>query len=104
MPCHTFQFYHLGSVRMQELCHHLDLNDSELKRKIWTCFQHSITSHIDLMRDRHIDQLLMCAVYVICKARVLIVFVLFGQPETLPFLLTYFFKSRLQEMTGPSQM
>ena len=61
------KFYHLGSVRMQELCHHLDLNDSELKRKIWTCFQHAITNHIDLMRDRHIDQLLMCAVYVICK-------------------------------------
>ncbi|KAK3927281.1 Retinoblastoma-like protein 1 [Frankliniella fusca] len=61
------KFYHLGSVRMQELCNHLQLTDSELKRKIWTCFQHAITNHVDLMRDRHIDQLLMCSVYVICK-------------------------------------
>ncbi|XP_034237107.1 retinoblastoma-like protein 1 isoform X1 [Thrips palmi] len=61
------KFYHLGSVRMQDLCTRLNLNDSELKRKIWTCFQNTITDHIDLMRDRHIDQLLMCAVYVICK-------------------------------------
>ncbi|KAJ1524171.1 hypothetical protein ONE63_010698 [Megalurothrips usitatus] len=61
------KFYHLGSVRMQELCNHLHLDDSELKRKIWTCFQYSITNQIDLMRDRHIDQLLMCAVYVVCK-------------------------------------
>lgn len=68
-----FQFYHLGSVRMQDLCNRLNLNDSELKRKIWTCFQNTITDHIDLMRDRHIDQLLMCAVYVICKVK----FVLF---------------------------
>ncbi|KAE8752134.1 hypothetical protein FOCC_FOCC001296 [Frankliniella occidentalis] len=61
------KFYHLGSVRMQELCNHLQLTDAELKRKIWTCFQHAITNHVDLMRDRHIDQLLMCSVYVICK-------------------------------------
>nr|XP_018896669.1 PREDICTED: retinoblastoma-like protein 1 isoform X1 [Bemisia tabaci] len=61
------KFYHLASVRMQELCSQLNVSDFELHRKIWTCFEHSIVNHVDLMRDRHLDQLLMCAVYVICK-------------------------------------
>jgi hypothetical protein len=65
-----FQFYHLASVRMQELCLHLSIKDMELKRKIWTCFEHSIIHHTDLMQDRHLDQILMCSVYVICKVSI----------------------------------
>ncbi|XP_067002390.2 retinoblastoma-like protein 1 [Anabrus simplex] len=61
------KFYHLASVRMQELCTQLDLTDMELRRKIWTCFEHSIIHQTNLMQDRHLDQILMCAVYVICK-------------------------------------
>ncbi|XP_054278335.1 retinoblastoma-like protein 1 isoform X1 [Macrosteles quadrilineatus] len=61
------KFYHLAAVRMQELCTHLDLKETEVRRKIWTCFEHSIIDHTDLMLDRHLDQILMCAVYVICK-------------------------------------
>lgn len=52
---------------MQELCNHLELRELELRRKIWTCFEHSMVDHTDLMLDRHLDQILMCAVYVICK-------------------------------------
>lgn len=59
--------YHLAGVRLKELCDRLSVFDDELKRKIWTCFEYSLMQHIDLMRDRHLDQLLMCAVYVICK-------------------------------------
>lgn len=68
----SFQFYHLASVRMQELCRHLNLRDMELKRKIWTCFEHTIIHCIDLMQDRHLDQILMCSVYVICKVSICI--------------------------------
>ncbi|KOB66738.1 putative retinoblastoma-like protein 1 isoform a, partial [Operophtera brumata] len=39
----------------------------ELKRKIWTCLEHSIIHQTQLLSDRHLDQILMCAVYVICK-------------------------------------
>jgi hypothetical protein len=67
MALFLFQFYHLASVRMQELCRHLCIKDMELKRKIWTCFEHSIIHHIYLMQDRHLDQILMCSVYVTCK-------------------------------------
>uniref|UniRef100_A0A1B6EEJ0 Retinoblastoma-like protein 1 n=2 Tax=Clastoptera arizonana TaxID=38151 RepID=A0A1B6EEJ0_9HEMI len=61
------KFYHLASVRMHELCTQLELTETELRKKIWTCFEHSIVEHNDLMLDRHLDQILMCAVYVICK-------------------------------------
>ncbi|GLG97802.1 Uncharacterized protein GBIM_04488 [Gryllus bimaculatus] len=61
------KFYSLASVRMQELCAQLELTDADLRKKIWTCFEHTIVNQTDLMEDRHLDQILMCAVYVICK-------------------------------------
>ena len=35
--------------------------------RIWTVFEYSLTKYPDIMRDRHIDQLIMCAVYVLSK-------------------------------------
>ncbi|KAM4619493.1 retinoblastoma-like protein 2 [Polymixia lowei] len=58
--------YHLASVRLRDLCARLDIS-SELRRKIWTCFEFSLVHCTQLMRDRHLDQLLMCAVYVMTK-------------------------------------
>ncbi|XP_050352885.1 retinoblastoma-like protein 2 isoform X1 [Nymphalis io] len=61
------KFYSLAVVRMNDLCTRLRLTDEELKRKIWTCLEYSIMHQTQLMKDRHLDQILMCAVYVICK-------------------------------------
>lgn len=58
--------YHLASVRLRDLCAKLDIS-SELRRKIWTCFEYSLVHCTELMKDRHLDQLLMCAVYVVAK-------------------------------------
>ncbi|XP_030646026.1 retinoblastoma-like protein 2 [Chanos chanos] len=58
--------YHLASVRLRDLCAKLDISD-ELRRKIWTCFEYSLVHCTELMMDRHIDQLLMCAIYVMTK-------------------------------------
>ncbi|XP_068452622.1 retinoblastoma-like protein 2 isoform X2 [Clinocottus analis] len=58
--------YHLASVRLRDLCCRLDIS-SDLRRKIWTCFEHSLVHCSELMKDRHLDQLLMCAVYVMAK-------------------------------------
>ncbi|XP_041639916.1 retinoblastoma-like protein 1 [Cheilinus undulatus] len=58
--------YHLASVRLRDLCVKLDIS-SELRRKIWTCFEHALVHCSDLMRDRHLDQLLLCSVYIISK-------------------------------------
>lgn len=59
--------YYLAGVRLKELCDRLSVSDNELRQKIWTCFENSLMQHTDLMCDRHLDQLLMCAVYVMCK-------------------------------------
>uniref|UniRef100_A0A8C8H7R4 Retinoblastoma-like protein 2 n=1 Tax=Oncorhynchus tshawytscha TaxID=74940 RepID=A0A8C8H7R4_ONCTS len=58
--------YHMASVRLRDLCAKLDIS-SELRRKIWTCFEYSLVQCTELMMDRHLDQLLMCAVYVMTK-------------------------------------
>ncbi|XP_044048156.1 retinoblastoma-like protein 2 isoform X1 [Siniperca chuatsi] len=58
--------YHLASVRLRDLCAKLDIS-SELRRKIWTCFEYSLVHCTELMMDRHLDQFLMCAVYVMAK-------------------------------------
>lgn len=49
---------------MLHLCRELGLTDEELLKKIWTIFEHSIIVETELMRDRHLDQILMCAIYV----------------------------------------
>ncbi len=67
VPCLPLQFYHLASVRLQDLCNRLELYEEDLRKKIWTCFEYSVMNHTELMQDRHLDQILMCAVYVICK-------------------------------------
>lgn len=63
---HLLQLYHMASVRLRDLCAKLDIS-AELRRKIWTCFEYSLVYCTDLMMDRHLDQLLMCAVYIMSK-------------------------------------
>lgn len=59
--------YHLAHVRLQELCDRLDIEDDDLHRKIWTCLEHVIVHKTELLKDRHLDQMIMCSVYVISK-------------------------------------
>ncbi|XP_031826852.1 retinoblastoma-like protein 1 isoform X2 [Nomia melanderi] len=61
------KFYNLACVRMLDLCGSLEIMDTDLKKKIWTIFEYSIKDRTELMKDRHLDQILMCAIYVICK-------------------------------------
>ncbi|KAK7890920.1 hypothetical protein WMY93_022883 [Mugilogobius chulae] len=58
--------YHLASVRLRDLCLKLDIS-TDLRRKIWACFEFSLVHCTPLLMDRHLDQLLMCAIYVITK-------------------------------------
>jgi len=60
------KLYHMSFIRMKHLCDNLNIN-ADSQKKIWTCFEQSLVENIDMLRDRHIDQLLMCAVYVMSK-------------------------------------
>ncbi|XP_054836874.1 retinoblastoma-like protein 1 [Eublepharis macularius] len=58
--------YHLASVRLRDLCLKLDVSN-DLRRKMWTCFEFTLVHCTDLMQDRHLDQLLLCAFYIMAK-------------------------------------
>ncbi|XP_029623719.1 retinoblastoma-like protein 2 isoform X2 [Salmo trutta] len=58
--------YHLVSMRLRDICVKLDICEA-LRLKIWTCVEHSLVHCTDLMLDRHLDQILMCAIYVMAK-------------------------------------
>ncbi|XP_034443009.1 retinoblastoma-like protein 2 isoform X1 [Hippoglossus hippoglossus] len=66
LPLFFRKVYHLASVRLRDLCAKLDVS-SELRMKIWTCLEYSLVHCTELMMDRHLDQILMCAVYVMAK-------------------------------------
>ena len=38
-----------------------------MKRRIWTCLEWVLINKPDIMRDRHLDQVIMCVLYVVCK-------------------------------------
>ncbi|KAI8772298.1 retinoblastoma-associated protein [Biomphalaria glabrata] len=56
----------LGFSRLSKLCTDLEIS-RELQHKIWTCFEHCVTKMPNLMKNRHIDQIIMCCIYSICK-------------------------------------
>lgn len=65
------KYYQLAHLRLKDLCKNLQFtNNCDLLRKIWTLFEFAVTEHTALMKDRHLDQILMCCVYVLCKIRV----------------------------------
>ncbi|XP_052230201.1 retinoblastoma-like protein 1 isoform X2 [Dreissena polymorpha] len=59
--------YHLAHVRLRDLCERLGIEDDDLHKKMWTCLEYVIVHNTELLRDRHLDQIIMCAVYIIAK-------------------------------------
>ncbi|XP_013404180.1 retinoblastoma-associated protein-like, partial [Lingula anatina] len=56
----------LAYHRLQDLCTLLAI-PKDMQLKIWTCLEHCITRKPDLLRDRHLDQVMLCSVYAIHK-------------------------------------
>ncbi|KAL6098929.1 rb1 [Pungitius sinensis] len=63
------KLYRLAYTRLQLLCSYLLSSHPELEPIIWTLFQHTLQHEHELMRDRHLDQLMMSAMYAICKVK-----------------------------------
>ncbi|XP_027871838.1 retinoblastoma-like protein 2 isoform X2 [Xiphophorus couchianus] len=53
--------------RLREMCLKLHVSD-ELMSKMWTCLENSLAQHTSLMKDGHLDHLLISAIYIIAKA------------------------------------
>ncbi|XP_064615669.1 retinoblastoma-associated protein-like [Liolophura sinensis] len=58
----------LGYHRLQALCNFLDV-PKDLQHKAWTCFEYCITHKPELLKNRHLDQIMMCSVYAMCKVQ-----------------------------------
>ncbi|KAL0482943.1 hypothetical protein AKO1_014089 [Acrasis kona] len=60
--------FRLASQRIQELCaafsEHITRDKLEF---IWRVVYHVLTQHQKLMIDRHLDQMIMCGIYAVCK-------------------------------------
>uniref|UniRef100_A0A8C3VQK6 Retinoblastoma-associated protein n=1 Tax=Catagonus wagneri TaxID=51154 RepID=A0A8C3VQK6_9CETA len=61
--------YRLAYIRLNTLCARLLSDHPELEHIIWTLFQHTLQNEYELMRDRHLDQIMMCSMYGICKVK-----------------------------------
>ncbi|XP_040281393.1 retinoblastoma-associated protein isoform X2 [Bufo bufo] len=61
--------YRLAYLRLQSLCNSLLHDHPEFEQIIWTLFQHTLQHEYELMKDRHLDQIMMCSMYGICKAK-----------------------------------
>jgi len=60
------KYLYLAAKRIQELCLRL-LLDAALTQQVWDVSKLVIDSARDLLVGRHLDQILMCAVYGVCK-------------------------------------
>lgn len=58
--------YYLASVRLLDLCDRLRM-DERGKQRVWTLFEHVLRTETSLMTGRHLDQNLMCCIYVVAK-------------------------------------
>lgn len=56
----------LGFSRMSKLCTLLECS-KDLQHKIWTCLEHCVTKMPFLLKNRHLDQIIMCCIYGLCK-------------------------------------
>ncbi|XP_019941544.1 retinoblastoma-associated protein isoform X1 [Paralichthys olivaceus] len=63
------KLYRLAYTRLKILCSYLLSSHPELEPIMWTLFQHTLQHEYELMRDRHLDQLMMSAMYAICKVK-----------------------------------
>lgn len=81
-------------MRIKELCKELDIDNETVLQKIWTLFEYSITQKTELMQDRHLDQIFMCAIYLYIKVNIFI-FIFLIWPQIL-----YIYISKVGEVNG----
>lgn len=52
--------YRMAYLRLKMLFSHLLTSHPELEAIIWTLLQHTLQNEYELMKDRHLDQVLTC--------------------------------------------
>ena len=58
----------LAAGRIEFLCDKLELSDT-VANEVWTTVLHVLESGLGLLRDQHLDRIILCAIYGVCKVR-----------------------------------
>lgn len=58
--------YFLASVRLRHLCGSLHIPEEHLL-KGWTMLEHVMVHETQMLKNRHLDQIILCCVYALCK-------------------------------------
>jgi hypothetical protein len=58
---------HIVSSKIMLVVEALSITDDQTKESIWEAMKHCLSIETNLFIDRHIDQLLLCTIYAICK-------------------------------------
>ncbi|KAI1719520.1 retinoblastoma-associated protein A domain-containing protein [Ditylenchus destructor] len=58
--------YYLSAVRLSDLCDRIRMDETN-RQKVWTLFEHVLREDTSLMVGRHLDQNLMCCLYIVAK-------------------------------------
>ncbi|KAK5970732.1 Retinoblastoma-associated protein A domain protein [Trichostrongylus colubriformis] len=61
------KLYYLASLRLTDICERIRVDDRG-RRMMWTLLEYILKEERSLFTDRHLDQNLLCIVYVVCKA------------------------------------
>lgn len=58
---------HLTAQRIYEMCELLGIKE-EVKERIWSIMKMQLSTEPHILTNRHLDQLIMCSIYGVCKA------------------------------------
>ncbi|KNC85956.1 hypothetical protein SARC_01902 [Sphaeroforma arctica JP610] len=59
--------YNLMYIRLEELCDALGISQIEIQPRVWRLIEDTLCTHIEIMIDRHLDQILLCALFAVGK-------------------------------------
>lgn len=87
--------YFLASVRLRHLCASLQIPDEHLA-KAWTMLEHVMVHETSIFKDRHLDQVILCCVYALCKLfRIENTFLDITQSYKYVYVIIYYLRFRL---------
>ncbi|CAM9419870.1 unnamed protein product [Chrysoparadoxa australica] len=61
------KLYELAAERVAELCLKMLGLRTEVADQVWAVVKHCLVNHTTMLRDRHLDHLVLCSTYSICK-------------------------------------
>ena len=62
--------YTLANLRLEHLCHGLNIGEETFKREIWTVFEHVLKSHKEMMKGKKNQSFFIRALCIDCFSHI----------------------------------